>query len=385
MKNGLLMAALAIGLTACGAKTDPLAASRRALARVANDPVEEPVASHISVRVSSQVLEELVFLAMEHGEDGNGAVTFPTPAGEATLRLSPGEVREAIQLADGACDGCVRVQGTVTGTVDAEIGPINMDTRAGVRTDIPVHVGARTVGRASEIVVTPRWDRDTVLDVQLLGLPLGGMGVNTNIARGLKQEFDGREFVVATLPAHGVVPIRGLSVQPGGVVNASLRVVGATEAPEPPRRLREGMWVGVSTPTVRAWFEAYLIRRSGKKWSATPSSITADDNRITAVVDVWRTKRKPKQRQYEISLSVAEQGGRWTVVEPTVQRIGRRGIDPVGGVIRGQITKRVQSIVDDDLLTGGELTIGSEQLLWQIDDVSADGDAIELLLDVRHP
>ena len=337
----LLLPWVLLTLVACGARVDPLADQRRALARVATAPVEEDLPHHLSMRLSSQVLEELLFLAMEHGEDGQGLVAFPTPAGEARLRITPGDVREPLQLGRARCEDCVRLQGTVTGTVEASIGSVNVNTRAGVHTDVPVQISARTKDRGSEIVVTPRWDRQTSFEVQLLGLPLGGMGINRSLTSGLRQELDGREFLAATLPASGPLPIRGVQVEPGGVVHTSLRVNGASEAPSPPDSLEEGVWVGLSTQTLRAWFEAYLIRRMNGRWSASPSAITADDNRITATLDVWRVKRKPKLRQYTIGFQLVRSGARWTIVDFGVERAGRHGFDPVGGIIRNKIEGRV--------------------------------------------
>ena len=79
---------------ACGPKVNPLQADLQALRRVASAPIEANPPSHVSMRVSSKVLGELAFLGLENGADGQGNFTFPTPAGQATLRVTPQDIRE---------------------------------------------------------------------------------------------------------------------------------------------------------------------------------------------------------------------------------------------------------------------------------------------------
>jgi hypothetical protein len=264
------------------------------------------------------------------------------------------------------------------------MGSININPRAGLHTSLPVQVRAVTQGQGSDIVITPHWDRSTEFDLQLMGLPLGGMGINRQLTSGLKAEFDGRDIVVASLPATGVFPVRSLRVAAGETAHASLRVVGATAAPTPPRRLSDGVWVGVSVETARAWFDAYALRRRTKKWAFRPSTLSGDDNTLTATLDVWRLRRKAKLRQFDVTISLVESGGRWTVGESSVTR-RKRTFDLVGGIIRGQIQKRIDAIVDDDLLTGGEVAIGTQTLRLQIDDLAIDDGTIEVRLDVSRP
>jgi hypothetical protein len=375
---------LLVASVACGPKVNPLQADLQALRRVASAGIEANPPRHVSMRVSSEVLGELVFLGLENGADGQGNFTFPTPAGQATLRVSPQEIRDPIRLTQARCDGCVRVEGTVTGTVRATMGPVNVNPRAGLHTAVPVQVRAVTQGQGSDIVITPRWDRATEFDVQLMGLPLGGMGLNRQLTTGLREEFDGQDIVVASLPASSVFPVRSLSVQAGETAHVSLRVVGATEAPLPPRRLSEGVWIGVSVDTARAWFDAYSLRRRTKKWAFRPSTMSGDDNTLTATLDVWRLRSRPKLRQFDLSISLVESGGRWTVGESSVTR-RKGGLDVIGGIIRGQIQKRIDAIVDDDLLTGGVVALGSQTLRLQVDDLAIDDGTIEVRLDVSRP
>ena len=369
---------------ACGPKVNPLQADLQALRRVASAPIEANPPSHVSMRVSSKVLGELALLGLENGADGQGNFTFPTPAGQATLRVTPQDIREPIRLTQARCEGCVRVEGTVTGTVQASMGRINVNPRAGLHTAVPVQVRAVTEGNGSKVVITPRWDRATEFDIQLMGLPLGGMGINRQLTSGLREEFDGRDIVVATLPAAGVFPVRSMVLEAGETAHASLRVVGATEAPAPPRRLSDGVWVGVSVETARAWFDAYALRRRTTKWAFRPSALSGDDNTLDATLDVWRLRRKPKLRQFDVTIRLVESGGRWTVGESSVTR-KKRGFDPIGGIIRGQIQKRIDAIVDDDLLTGGEVSVGTQTLRLQIDDLAIDDGTIEVRLDVSRP
>lgn len=375
---------LLLAAGACAPKVNPLQSELGALRRVASAPVESEVPHHVSMRVSPKVLGELAFLGLENGADGEGNFTFETPTGRATLRVSPQDIREPIRLTEARCDGCVRLEGTVTGTVQATMGPLNVSPRAGLHAGLPIQVRAETQGRGSDIVITPRWDRQTEFEVQLMGLPLGGMGINRQITSGLKEEFDGRDIVVATLPATSAFPVRSLRVEAGEIAHASLRVIGATEAPEPPRRLSDGVWIGVSVETARAWFDAYALRRQTKKWAFRPSALAGDDNTLTGTLDVWRLRRKAKLRQYDVSIALIESGGRWTVGESTVVR-RKRGPDLVGGIIRGQIQKRIDAIVDDDLLTGGEVTVGTQALRLVIDDLAIQDGTIEVRLDVSRP
>ncbi len=369
---------------ACGPKVNPLQADLQALRRVASAPIESDPPSHVSMRVSSKVLGEMAFLGLENGTDGQGNFIFPTPAGQATLRVSPQEIREPIRLTSARCDGCVRVEGTVTGTVQASMGRVNVNPRAGLHTALPVQVRAVAQGKGSDIVITPHWDRTTEFDVQLMGLPLGGMGINRQLTSGLRDEFDGRDIVVASLPAAGVFPVRSVRVSAGETAHASLRIVGATNAPTPPRRLSDGVWLGVSVETARAWFDAYALRHRTKKWAFRPSTMSGDDNTLTATLDVWRLRRRPKLRQFDVTIALLESGGRWTVSESSVTR-RKRSFDPIGGIIRGQIQKRIDAIVDDDLLTGGEVSIGTQTLRLQIDDVAIDDGTIEVRLDISRP
>lgn len=384
MMRSLLIVVSAVGLMACGARIDPLRTERVALGRVASAPVEADVPAHVAAMFSSQVLSDLVAVALAAGERGSGEFDLPTPAGRTILRVESQEIRNPIRLTEASCEDCVRVTGTMSGTVQATVGQMSVNTKAGVHTGIPVHVRAVTVGRGSDIVVTPRWDNRTELDVQLMGLPLGGMGINRAITRGVREQLDGRDITVVSLPADGPLPLRGVHVDEGQRVRASLRVVGATPAPQAPDTLESGVWAGVSTETARAWFDAYALRHGTKKWAFRLAELTGEDNVLTGVLDVYRLRRNPKRRQFKVVLALGQLGGRWTVTENAVTRMAV-GPDLTGGIIRNKIEQRISSIVDDDLLTGGVIPVGPVRLQYQVKDIVIDDGSVQVWMGVSRP
>ena len=371
--------------TGCAARVDPLAAERTVLRALASAPVESEPERHIAVVASSQVLADLAFMALANGESGSGSFTLETPFGTGEFAVEPLEVREALSTRSADCAGCVRLGGTITGMVHGQMGALDLNTRAGVHLDLPVQVRAETNEGGSDLIVTPRWDDSAAIDIQLLGLPLGGMGINGQLKQGVRQALVGQSFTVAHLPADGFFPLRGLVVEPGERVYASLRVNGATPAPVAPTELDDGLWVGLSTQTLLAWGEAYGLQHSTDKWSFRPSDLAVSDNRVTGVLDLWRHRAKPKLRQYEVQLEVAKVDGRWVLVDPVVRRVNRRGIDLVSGVILGQIRKQIRTLQTGDSLFGGELTFGSQTLLWSVDDVVADDGRVEVRLGLARP
>lgn len=380
MRAGLL--ALLPFVVGCGARVDPLQTQRAELRRLATAPVERSTPAHLSAVVSSEVLGELLFAVLRNGQDGSGRFVIDTPLGPASLTVDPQAFREPIALTPARCDGCVRVSGTVTGQVQAAVGQLDVNARAGAHAQLSLQISARTDGAATLIEITPRWDNNTQVELQLLGLPMGGLGINEQLKRGVREALDGQTFTVARLPAAGALPLRGVSVGGRGQVSASLRVRGATEAPAGPRQLDEGVWVGLSTPTLLGWIEGYALRQSSRRWSVLPTTLDIADGQVSAEVEVWRHKRKPKRRTYRVQTAVGQVGETWVLAEPDVERLDRKGVDPVGGAIRGTIRKQVRELLAEDLLAGGDIHLGSEVLHWSIDDLRAEPESLQLWLDL---
>jgi hypothetical protein len=372
-------------LMGCAARVDPLADRRArldlaAVEAVPRNPGRDPA---VSVAVSAPVLARFARAAADTGVDG--ALQFDTPIGAATLEIHPTSDGSPIVLDIGDCARCFSVQGQMRGDLAATLSNgATVRARGGLAVHAPVRVDVEERGAGTDLWLTADLSGERALEVGLVGLPLGGFGINAGLQQGIHAALHDRPIPVAYLPADGLVPIRDVWPSGPGVFTASLRVLDATPPPAAPA-LGDGLWVGAGTGAMLGWAEAWALRHPMKRWSPRPAALRFEGSRGVLDLEVWRHRRKPKLRTYRISGEIRSARGRITVSEPRVEALDVGRGDFVGAIIRKKVLQYIETAGARGMAASGDLHIRERTLRWTLDDLSLGADTVEGWFRIEEP
>lgn len=332
-------------LMSCAAKVHELYDASKAYALQAPPELAEDWTPDASVRVSGDLVADLLSHAIDGAFDGAEAVDVGV--GTVTPRL---RVKKLELLEQAGCERCVAVKGVLRGNAAIDVGPLETDVPLALKLGANLRVQSVDKGPAQTIQLR-------VAKVRNLTVVLGDDDLALDAGAALEEW--GEDLVEALPPIPlGVLggddlPVRALRIVPeGGGVRADMRTSAAHggDLPDLGAAPESGIAVRVSSDTLLDYARKAAFEQGALEMDVhvEPSSLTFDGDRFEMVVRLWRLQeRRAWWRDYHVSGPVSIVEGRLRLEADQVEQIAAsRGaglLDPLALLARGRILEGIES------------------------------------------
>lgn len=376
----LIATSLAAGCA--GKPVDPLAADRKRLLVLEDEPLPEGWASEATVFVGEGLLASQLQAALD---DASAEVArhpgFDTPLGVATVRPAA-RVSEVKVAPSSLCEACVEVTVAVDGMLQGSIaGPLGAMAR-----ELPFTASATStlelafvdVEEKRRVLLRPVRNGQWAAAAEVMGLPPALNVALSDILRAQVEQLITSglvpELPLLDVPREGPVRVRGVRARTvpltdgEHVVAVDLAFValerGRVQAPLP---AGDGFVVVIPFETLRGLARAAALRMAPRDGHvAEPLSVTIDGDRFTVDVRVWKIAPEPVARDFRAEGRIVIEDGVLKVASERVTPLGDAPLlDPLELLVRAAIgaglEDGLQAIVparqEEDLFLGRKLAV----------------------------
>ncbi len=364
-------------LAACAKSVLPLFESHRAAALAAPAELPRNWKPHAAVAVGWQAVDEVVDAALVAQGELGGAVQLGPIKIEPELRVVSAKVR------DGACDGCLRVDATLDGTLHGSGLGGKWTAPASGSLALEATLSSVPADAGFDLVVTPvrvlqakveAGGRQVALDTA----PLGTWLANQALAQ------------LSPIPLAHVgdrdAPLRAVRVD---AVGEGLVVELATSA-------HTGALASLPRPPAKGW-TAWLAPDAAVDLGRTaafdqgpvshdvvpvPESLDLDGDAFRLVLRLWRPVGKGWWRDVAVNGTLAISKGkvslRATSAEEVAQSRGAVLVDPLAAIAEGAILDAVEVAITTSLPASTDTHLAGTQVKVELDAITGRPDAIEV-------
>lgn len=386
--NGIRFVALAIGLTACGPKVDPLlpmkaelAAARKA-GPAAHPHAQFALAESTALTIVQQAIgldrEQAVPLGMGAAAKIKANLTNP----KYTLRTSRKKEPHAQFDLDGR----------VSATVSSILGTARLADRLGFSGSIGggIRFGFKGSDTGQVVQLLPvKGDRiKATITLAAEKGPLTNTFVNKQIDGLLRQTF-AEPLLIGRIPAD--VPLRAAALRllPATTPMAGLWLQAPKiDAAVPSATPKSGWTLTTSNEAVlQASRAAFARMNQHRTWKIEPRELAVHPTGFDAVVRVYKKSRGLKYRDYQIGGTI-QLDDRLVVTPVSVVEIDKQGFGAslVGPFVKGQVRKRVMALAIDRP-AAIEQPIGKRSITWTLQTIRVldEGLAVDGAIGVHKP
>ena len=263
---------------------------------------------------------------------------------------------DAEAVVDADCAGCILLTVNVSGLLRPMSGAVSLPPlpwHGVARGPVALLTITRPDGRrelTARAMTTAAADQGWAVEVEVDGFSQFAPTLNALAAQQVRRLVagdDAPEIVLAALPVEVSQRIRGL--RPGAdrgavVVDLAFVALGVGHLDTAIPVVEEGFAIVVPEATVLAVANAAILQQPPRDgWTGALRAFSVDGGAFVIDIDIWELGREP--RLYDVRATgtiVVGDNGLQLAIEHAEHRTPAKGFDPVSGIVRAEIERRVE-------------------------------------------